>query len=104
MNINNSHEDLYILGSIIKFESVHEEQYLGGILDKQSKQEVELSSRLRGANETLEKMYQFWKHPRCRVRWKLQVYQAVISSRLLYGLESSTLTDATRFLGVRSTF
>ena len=39
-------------------------------------------------------MYPFWKHPRCKTRWKLQVYQAVVSSKLLYGLESLTLTDA----------
>ena len=62
LNIN-SNEDFSVLGNTVKFERVQEDKYLGGILDKKSKQEVELSSRLRAANEKWKKMYIFGNTP-----------------------------------------
>ena len=39
-----------------------------------------------------KKLENFWKHSNTDNRVKLQVYNAVITSRLLYGLESANLT------------
>ena len=36
----------------------------------------------------------FWKRAAVSTTWKLRVHDAVISSKLLYGLESASLTNA----------
>ena len=37
-----------------------------------------------------------WRQANCPIKWKLQVYQAVIVTKLLYGLETVHLTEANK--------
>eukprot|EP00972_Heterocapsa_arctica_P014675 2161559-Heterocapsa_arctica.AAC.1 len=43
---------------------------------------------------TLKKLNVFWTKSPASVKWKLRVYDAVIVSKLLEGLEALSLTDA----------
>eukprot|EP00972_Heterocapsa_arctica_P025365 3735720-Heterocapsa_arctica.AAC.1 len=45
---------------------------------------------------TLKKLNTFWTKSPSSIKWKLRVYDAVIVSTLLYGLEALSLTDADR--------
>ena len=63
------------------------------------------------------KLSTFWKAANCSPAWKLQVYDAIIQNKLLYGLENVHLTQAVqrkinafqlkglrRILGLQTTF
>ena len=41
-----------------------------------------------------KRMHMFFKHANCPVRWKLIVYNSMIRSKLLYGLETVELTNS----------
>ena len=43
---------------------------------------------------TWKRLAEFWKHSDCNVRLKLGVYDAVIRSKLIYGLESVQINDS----------
>eukprot|EP00972_Heterocapsa_arctica_P088375 13030634-Heterocapsa_arctica.AAC.1 len=43
---------------------------------------------------TLEKLNTFWTKSTSSIKWKLRVYDAVIVSKLFYGLEALSLTNA----------
>eukprot|EP00972_Heterocapsa_arctica_P087360 12883775-Heterocapsa_arctica.AAC.1 len=43
---------------------------------------------------TLKQLNVFWTKSPASIKWKLRVYDAVIVSKLLYGLEALSLTDA----------
>ena len=44
----------------------------------------------------LSKLDVYWLHAHCPVKWKIIVPDAVIRSKLLYGLETATLTEGTQ--------
>ncbi len=71
-----------------------EATYLGGVISKQALSRTEVESRVKKALETCRKLNIFFKKDNCRNNWKLQVYNAVIISRLTYGLETLNLNDA----------
>ena len=54
----------------------------------------EISTRILNTTTTLDKLDMFWKKARVSTTWKMRVHDAVISNKLLYGLESASLTNA----------
>ena len=46
----------------------------------------------------LRRLDLFWRAANCSKKWKLQVYNAVIVTKLLYGLENIEGTEATHKL------
>ena len=42
----------------------------------------------------VKKLDLFWKKAECSKRWKLNVYNAVVLSKLTYGLETLQFTEA----------
>ena len=52
---------------------------------------------LQMAQYTWKKMAPFWKDSQLGVKYKIIVYDAVIRSKIVYGLESARLTDALKF-------
>ena len=54
----------------------------------------EISIRIINTTTTLNKLDLFWKKAPVSTTWKLRVHDAAISSKLLYGLESASLTNA----------
>ena len=67
--------------------------YLGCSLNRQGKTEKEVKQRIANCMATLNKLQRFWKHSNCPLRFKIIVQDAVIRTKLLYGLESAELTD-----------
>ena len=67
-------------------------KYLGCKLNYKSDIKQELQIRKAQCNQIWKKLENFWKHSNTDDRVKLQVYNAVITSKLLYGLESANLT------------
>ena len=58
---------------------------------------------------TAQKLYLFWRHQKALVKWKIQVYNAVVISQLVYGLNTVYFTeslrsriDAFQFRGLRA--
>jgi len=76
-------------GSLVK----HSEEctYLGGILTKKVNIAAEISSRIASAMATWRSLDMFWKEACCSLRNKLLIYNAVIRTKLLYGLETLEL-------------
>ena len=71
---------------------VQKAKYLGCILSKTNDTEMEVRGRIREAMSILKKMHAFWRHSNCNLRFKITVMQAVLYSKILFGLESAELT------------
>ena len=48
---------------------------------------------IREAMGILHRMHGFWRHSNCTVKFKLNVVQAVLYSKIRFGLESAELTN-----------
>ncbi len=72
---------------------VDETVYLGGILTKNGDAATEVSARIRVAGSTAKKLKVFWNNTSCSKKWKALVYNAVVISQLIYGLETLPLTN-----------
>ena len=68
--------------------------YLGTNMSAKGNPHFELSTRIISTTATLNKLGLFWKKAPVSITWKLRVHDAVIISKLLYGLESASLTNA----------
>ena len=68
--------------------------YLGTNMSAKGNPHLEISARIISTTTTLNKLDMFWKKAPVSTTWKMRVHDAVISSRLLYGLESASLTNA----------
>ncbi len=66
---------------------VEEAIYLGGKLSRIA----ELNNRFGIALQTCNKLKTFWYKPNCSIKWKLQIYNAIIVAQLTYGLNSVQL-------------
>ena len=55
---------------------------------------AELNKRIFQTARTWKRLDLFWLHSTCSTEQKLQVYNAVITSKLLYGLETAQLTPS----------
>ena len=73
---------------------VDEVTYLGGTLTSQVSVAREISSRISSTMATWKSMDIFWRHAQCSVRNRLQVFNSVIKSKLLYGLETLEIPSA----------
>lgn len=61
--------------------------------DKASRND-EINNRLSKALTTCGKLKEFLKKTKCPIKWKYQVYNAIIVSQLLYGLNTINITEA----------
>lgn len=68
--------------------------YLGTNMSAKGNPHFELSTKITSTTATLNKLDMFWKKAPVSTTWKLRVHDAAIISKLLYGLESASLTDA----------
>ena len=69
-----------------------EMDYLGVHLNEKGDTTLELNNRIKDCMISLKKLDLFWLHAECSVALKIQVYDAVIKAKLLYGLETTQLT------------
>ena len=68
--------------------------YLGTNMSAKGNPHFGISIRIINTTTTLNKLDMFWKKAPVSTTWKLSVHDAVISSKLLYGLDSASLTNA----------
>ena len=68
--------------------------YLGTNMSAKGNPHFEISTRIAATTITLNKLDMFWKKAPVSTTWKLRVHDAIIASKLLYGLESASLTKA----------
>ena len=68
--------------------------YLGTNMSAKGNPHFEISTRIISTTATLNKFDLFWKKAPVSTTWKLRVHDAVIIRKLLYGLESASLTNA----------
>ena len=68
--------------------------YLGTNMSAKGNPHFEISIRITNTTTTLNKLDMFWKKAPVSTIYKLRVHDAVISNKLLYGLESASLTHA----------
>ena len=72
----------------------HEVKYLGCTLNDKCDTHKEIKHRISQCMVILKRLHLFWRHSDCSIRQKLTVYDAVIKSKLLYGLETAQLNGA----------
>ena len=77
-----------------KMERVEETTYLGHQITQQMDVKHEINHKMSQTLRTWFKLETFWKAVGCTTKWKLQVYDAVIRNKLLYGLETVHLTQS----------
>ena len=68
--------------------------YLGTKMSSNGSLHFEISTRIINTTTTLNKLFFFLKKAPVSTTWKMRVHGAVISSKLLYGLEFASLTNA----------
>ena len=73
---------------------VNQATYLGGILSKEVNPVIEIQNRIAGCIPILRTLDIFWKKTNCPLKLKLNVFNAVIISKLVYGLETFQYTEA----------
>ena len=70
--------------------------YLGGLISDDGRVDSELSRKLGVAASDFRSLSKAWGHTGISLRRKLQFFNALIISKLLYGLSSVCLVDAQR--------
>ena len=55
---------------------------------------AELNARIGKALTTCSKLKKFWYKTSCTIKWKMQVYNAIIIAQLTYGLNTLQMTPA----------
>jgi len=71
----------------------HKATYLGVIVTDENRKSEEIISRIAACNQTANRLKLFWNMAETSINWKLRVFDAVLRSKLLYGLETMELTE-----------
>ena len=69
--------------------------YLGAELNKFGTNRKDINSKISQCIVISKKLQYFWNNPSCPTKFKLQVFDAVIRSKLVYSLESLELSSGT---------
>ena len=70
-----------------------EATYLGTILSEKVDNHREINNRIAAAMRVCHKLKLFWNKANNTVRWKVRVFDAILKSKILYGLECIQLTS-----------
>jgi len=79
-----------------KVEKADKVEYLGGVITTEASRNAEISNRMSKALGTCKKLKLFWRQTNAHVGWKIQVYNAIIISQLIYGLNTINITPGIR--------
>ena len=77
-----------------KLKHVREATYLGGKLTENTSASTEIQGRIAACIPLMKALDTFWKKTNCETKWKLNVFNAVILTKLNYGLETVQGTDS----------
>ena len=68
--------------------------YLGGLITCDGRVSRELNRRVSEGRSILIKLRQLWTHANLSRKWKLQIFNACVTSKVMYALESIWLLKA----------
>ena len=68
--------------------------YLGIQIGNRVNPKIEINRRISNTMPILKRFYLFWKQARVPTKWKIQIFNAVCISKLLYSLEALQPTEA----------
>ena len=71
-----------------------EAAYLGNEINKEANIQHEILNKMQEVRKTWYKLLLYWKATNANVKWQLIIFDAVIRSKLLHGLETIHLTGA----------
>ena len=71
-----------------------EATYLGTLLSDSVDNHREICNRLAAATATCHRLKLFWDKAHTSVRWKIRVFDSILRSKVLYGLECIQLTQS----------
>ena len=91
VNLNRKQRIRFQDGTLIPL--TKESKYLGCMINDKGDPKREVNKRIGECFSCWKRLEVFWKHSDCTTRQKLIVYDAVIRSRLLYGLESVQINE-----------
>ena len=91
INMNNKNNIKFSDGSAMPREE--EATYLGAKITRKNLNRKEVDERIGKALKTCNKLKLFLEKAKCNKKWKLQVYDAVVISQLVYGLETMYLNE-----------
>ena len=77
-----------------KIKGKEEAVYLGNTLNYKADPHAEVTLKIQEVNRTLWKMNDYWKAAEASKKWKVLIFEAVLKSNLLYGLETTHLTKS----------
>ena len=69
-------------------------KYLGCMINDKGDPRKEVSKRISECMVILQKLDPCWKHIENPTRWKLLIFDAIVRSKLMYGLESVQINDS----------
>ena len=81
----------YVDGNIVPM--VNQATYLGTTITANGNYHAEISARIAASLTTPKRLNIFWNKTPPSKKWKLRVYDAVITTKLPYGLESASLSN-----------
>ena len=68
-------------------------KYLGCEINREGDSKKELSQRIANAMRTLKRLDTFWRNSNCPIAFKIIALDAVIKTKVLYGLDSMQLNE-----------
>ena len=71
-----------------------EVKYLGRMINAKGYPRKEVRKRISECMCIMKKLDCFWKHTNNPTKWKLMTYNAIITTKLMYGLESAQLNES----------
>ena len=72
---------------------VNQATYLGATITANGNYHAGISARISASLTTLKRLDMFWNKTPLSKKWKLRVYDAFITTKLLYGRESASLSN-----------
>jgi len=90
MNYNTNFSTKFKTGD--KIPTDIETTYLGAIVRKDHNTRREITRKISSCFATLKRLDIFWSNSNCPAKFRLQVFDAVVRSKLVYGLESVMIT------------
>ena len=77
-----------------KLVKAEEAVYLGNTLNTRANVTVEIDKQIQQVSITLWNLNAYWKASEASKKWQLLIFDAVIKSKLLYGMETVQMTEA----------
>ena len=69
-------------------------KYLGSIMSTNAHRNIEINQRIRDTHYIFDKLHIFLKKTSTPIKWKIRVFNAVVISKLTYGMEALTLLES----------